>query len=46
MWVTGDYAALVVLAIVAYAEGGLAAVGLAGAARVLRAALAARGEWC
>jgi MFS family permease len=39
-WVTADCAALVLLSVVAYTEGGLAAVGLAAAARVLPAAVA------
>ena len=40
VWVTSECASLVVVSVVAYAEGGLAAVGLAGAARVLPSAFA------
>jgi hypothetical protein len=40
-WVTGETAALVVLSVVAYREGGLGAVGIASALRVLPAIVAA-----
>jgi len=37
-WVGGEWAFLITLSVLAYAEGGIAAVGIAGAARVLPAA--------
>jgi MFS family permease len=40
-WVTADAASLVVLSVIAYSAGGLSAVGVVGAARVLPAAIAA-----
>jgi MFS family permease len=40
-WVAGDWAFLITLSVLAYAEGGIPAVGIAGAARVLPAAAAA-----
>ena len=40
-WVASDAASLVIVSVVAYAEGGLAAVGLVGATRVLPTAVAA-----
>jgi hypothetical protein len=40
-WVAGDWAFLIALSVLAYAEGGIAAVGIAGAARVLPAAAVA-----
>jgi MFS family permease len=42
-WVSAEYAALVVLSVFAYTEGGLAAVGIAAAARFLPMAVA--GPW-
>jgi len=45
-WVTADAATLVILAVVAYTEGGVAAVGFAAAARILpRAARSASMIW-
>jgi hypothetical protein len=43
IWVTIDAATLVILAVVAYTEGGVAAVGLVAAARILPRAIA--GPW-
>jgi MFS family permease len=42
-WVAGDWAFLIALSVLAYAEGGIPAVGIAGAARVLPAAIV--GPW-
>ncbi len=40
-WVAGDWAFLIALSVLAYAQGGIGAVGIVGAARILPAALVA-----